>query len=678
MVKIKGLSKKLTSVFATLAISATALVGLSTAANAESPAAFPGTVVGPSLTTTLTKNPTGNQSGTFWYQWKNVDVADGADADALPDYTAATGYLTVDTCTGSNLGSDVLQVTIYESGTDLSSSSAPTTGMTQTTNTCGSSGKGKQIIADISAAKYYYIKIVVPKNGTYDFNAKFTESGTAPNAATSTYVELDRVTICHRTHATTNPYRMITVSASSIVGSAAAGSPVRGHGKHATDAKRYNPDLYGTFDSTKTYAPNAKLWGDIIPPFKDKSTGGIFPGLNWTWSDPADADTNAILDKTEFGNAAVTANSSSTVGQAAVDLCKGASGTLTSKQLFDLERKNGQKRSDILDELADTDQYEPDVYKEKGNLDKELPAKEGPKDVPTTGIDQSLAGKVWLDINRNGFQEDNEPYMANIQVTVAQGNSPNAMGRFTGFGTGAKFFENEFGANFATQFLDNAFNKLSPVINSVRSLFGMAITYTVYTDKNGSYLFVSLPAGEWNVTGVVPAGLEVTYDSFAGSDANVDATVPAGGFAFTWVGLVGPAGTGINAPILNPDGTPVTGEFVLTSSGNDAIFCNADDVNYLLTATDGKLVLSGIPNGSYYIRQIGNTSTIADFNVVLGETYSGTIKTVKGVRCSLLTGQQLAATGNGLGSLPGITLLLLVSGALAVFGAVKLERKFKN
>lgn len=658
MSKIKGIGKKLISVFATLAISATALIGLSTAANAaDSPVAFPGVTIGPDLTTaTITKNPGGNQAGTFWYQWAN---------------SSATGYLTVDTCTGSNLGSDVLQVTIYESGTDLSSSSAPTTGMTQTTNTCGSSGKGKQAIADISATKYYYIKIVVPKNGTFDFNAKFTESGTAPNAATSTYVELDRVTICHRTHATTNPYRMITVSASSIVG---AGNEIRGHGKHATDARRYNPDLYGTFDSSKNYAPNAKLWGDIIPPFKDRATGGIFPGLNWTWSDPADADTNAILDKTEFGNAAVSANSSSTVGQVAVDLCKGASGQLTSKQLFELERKNGQKRSDILDEIKDTDQYEPDVYKEKDALDKELPAKEGPKDVPTTGIDQSLAGKVWLDVNRNGFQEDNEPYMANVQVTVQQGNSPNAMGRFTGFGTGAKFFEKEFGANFVTQFLDNSFNKLSPVINSIRSLLGMATTYTVYTDKNGSYLFVSLAAGEWNVTGLVPSGLEVTYDSFAGSDANVDATVPRGGFAFTWIGLVGPNSTGINAPILNPDGTPVKDQFVLTSSGNDAIFCNADDVNYLLTAADGKLVLSGIPNGSYYIRQIGTTSTIADFDVVLGETYTGTIKTVKGVRCSLLTGQQLAATGGNVDGISLAALIMLSLGTVATVIGVRRTR----
>lgn len=667
MVKIRAFSKKIISVFATLAISATALVGLSTAANAAGPVAFPGDPVGPAISTAVTKNPTGNQAATFWFRWENVTA--GA-------YTAVTtDSFTIDTCSGSNLGSGVHQVSVFFSSPSTLGSE-PTSGAVTPTRTtdCGSSGKGKQVVIPVTSAGYFYVKIVVPQNGTFDFTASF-KSGVASSAPTANYVELDRVTICHRTHATTNPYRMITVSASSIVG---PGNEIRGHGKHATDARRYNPSLYGTFDSTKNYAPNAKLWGDIIPPFKDRATGGIFQGLNWTWSDPSDADANAILDKTEFGNTTVSANSSSTVGQAAVDLCKGASATLTSKQLFELERKNGVKRQEILDELADTDQYEPEVYKEKGNLDKELPTREGPKDVPTTGIDQSLAGKVWLDVNRNGFQEDGEPYMANIQVTVAQGNSPNASGRFTGFGTGAKFFENEFGANFATQFLDSSFNKLSPVINSVRSLLGMATTYTVYTDKNGSYLFVSLAAGEWNVTGLVPAGLEVTYDSFAGSDANVDATVPAGGFAFTWVGLVGPGNTGINAPILNPDGTPVTGQFVLTSSGNDAIFCNADDVNYLLTAVDGKLVLSGIPNGSYYIRQIGTTSTIADFNVVVGETYNGTIKTIKGVRCSLLTGEQLAATGGNVDGISLAALIMLSLGTLATVVGVRRTRFSNN
>ena len=639
-------------------MSATVLIGLSTAASAA-------TISPVTISNGSEIEITGNQrTEYFWYKY----TATGAD------------NLTVETCTGDNLGSnDGHSVTLYQATGDPTLSNITNdSNLTSATwesgypKNCGLSNKGKQVTKIMTSGQTYYVRVNVVGNGFFKFKVKFTV-GAAPSAPVAfTYVRLDRVTICHRTHATTNPYRMITVSASSIVGSLADGSPIRGHGKHATDARRYDPPLYGTFDPNKSYKPNAKLWGDIIPPFEDNATGGIFEGLNWTWGNIASTDT--ILDKTEFGTA--TTSGTNATAQAAVDLCKGASGTLTSRQLFDLERKNGQKRSDILDELADTDQYEPEVYKEKGNLDKELPTREGPKDVPTTGIDQSLAGKVWLDVNRNGFQEDNEPYMANVQVTVQQGNSPNAMGRFTGFGTGAKFFEKELGANIATQFLDNAFNKLSPVINSIRSLFGMATTYTVYTDKNGSYLFVSLAAGEWNVTGLVPAGLEVTYDSFAGADANVDATVPVGGFAYTWIGLVGPNSTGINAPILNPDGTPVKDQFVLTSSGNDAIFCNADDVNYLLTAADGKLVLSGIPNGSYYIRQIGTTSTIADFDVVLGETYTGTIKTVKGVRCSLLTGQQLAATGGNVDGISLAALIMLSLGTVATVIGVRRTRAY--
>lgn len=82
-----------------------------------------------------------------------------------------------------------------------------------------------------------------------------------------------RVTICHRTSAVTNPYRMIEVSVDSIDGS--LGDGAHDHTGHGGPA----------FDPTKAYerplGPDA--WGDIIPPYRWGPDGSdVFPGLNWT------------------------------------------------------------------------------------------------------------------------------------------------------------------------------------------------------------------------------------------------------------------------------------------------------------------------------------------------------------------------------------------------------------
>ena len=595
---------------------------------------------------------------TVWYKWT---------------YSAGDNYFTVKTCDGSKLGGNNQTLSIYKSTnaslTDDSTLTAVSTGIT--TSACG---KGLQVTIDLTTAGITtgdtaYFKLVTA--GATDFLTKFSRATSGP-AAPASYVELDRVTICHRTHATTNPYRIITVSASSIVGSYADGSPIRGHAKHAPDARRYvedtDPTKYGPYDSSRSYKPSEKYWEDIIPPFKDASTGGEFPGLNWTWG--AISTTDTILDKTEFGSATAS-GSSSAVNQSAVDLCKGTSGDLTSSQYFDIERKNGgQKRQDILDELTDTDQYEPDVYKDRKDVDSKIPAKEGPKSTPVNNISQSLDGVVWLDINRNGFQESNEPYMSNIKITVSKGNSPALAlgGRFTGFGTGAKVISDTFGASKIASFIDSQVNRFGSLVNSVRALFGMATTFTVYTDANGYFLFKSLDAGDWYVVGVVPAGLDVTYDSAGIADATVDTTVPAGGHASTWIGLMGDGTTGINSKVYNPDGTPATKDVVITASGIDGIFCNADDVSFIITPVNGVIELSGLPNSSFYVRQIGTTSTIADFDITTGQIYTKDIRTVKGLRCALL-GKNLAATGaNVTNKTAGAIALVAIGSLLSVIG----------
>jgi hypothetical protein len=83
-----------------------------------------------------------------------------------------------------------------------------------------------------------------------------------------------KITICHRTHSTTNPYRKITVSTNATTNSK--------HGGHKVPSGSSNPAVY---TSSFTYASNNKIWGDIIP--GNTNGGAAYGGTNGTelnWS----------------------------------------------------------------------------------------------------------------------------------------------------------------------------------------------------------------------------------------------------------------------------------------------------------------------------------------------------------------------------------------------------------
>jgi hypothetical protein len=82
---------------------------------------------------------------------------------------------------------------------------------------------------------------------------------------------LHKVTICHRTHAETNPYVIITVDEASV-----DGDNGNDHGKGDHLFEHTGP----------VWFPGAKaagvFWGDIIPPFySDGETLTGYPSLNW-------------------------------------------------------------------------------------------------------------------------------------------------------------------------------------------------------------------------------------------------------------------------------------------------------------------------------------------------------------------------------------------------------------
>lgn len=96
--------------------------------------------------------------------------------------------------------------------------------------------------------------------------------------ATASAAQPDKVTICHRTNSTTNPYVQETVAVSSVDGNAANDN---GQGDHL--AEHTGP----VWDPTVTYpAPhNGDQWGDIIPPLYDDGTPDGLPSLNWVNQD---------------------------------------------------------------------------------------------------------------------------------------------------------------------------------------------------------------------------------------------------------------------------------------------------------------------------------------------------------------------------------------------------------
>ena len=254
---------------------------------------------------------------TVWYLW-----------DPTVDQQA-----TISNCSASAAS----RLFVYE--VNATTSSEPTSAPTKGTSSNCTNGNSISIV--VSAAKFYYIQVV----------SKVTVTGNVviSTVALPSYTTLSKVTICHRTHATTNPYRAITVSVASIVDN---NSAPNGHAHHNTDKRRVETDgPAGVFRPGFAYPSNAKHWGDIIPPFKTAG-GGIFEGLNWTWASIiTDSDSNGIFSRTEFATQ-VSSSGSSAAGDAAVAFCTDlAKSNLTSKQLYDFEREAGVDKSEILEEL---------------------------------------------------------------------------------------------------------------------------------------------------------------------------------------------------------------------------------------------------------------------------------------------------------------------------------------
>ena len=131
-----------------------------------------------------------------------------------------------------------------------------------------------------------------------------------------------KITICHRTHSVTNPYRMITVSTNAV-------NKARGHKVHTGGVFVTSSGYYMTDGGS-----NAKVWGDIIP-------GGDSAGISYN-------GTNSIgYNWTATGKAFFP-------GGANAAKC----GKLTAKAFYDLEIAAGETSANILADLNEQDANE--------------------------------------------------------------------------------------------------------------------------------------------------------------------------------------------------------------------------------------------------------------------------------------------------------------------------------
>lgn len=356
-----------------------------------------------------------------------------------------------------------------------------------------------------------------------------------------------KVTICHRTHSVTNPYRMITVSKSSLDGPLNPRNPslpTQTSGNHAgyvhngydgngVDQFPVADGYPNVFTPGTNYSnPKKKVWEDIIPPFTVSSTtggliAGSYAGMNWT------TDGKAIY----FGLGTVG-------GQAAYGLCK----KMTAKEFAQSEKEAFEEAheedpeildpddnktpeeideiidDEIIDDLKDQDADEDDGIDldnitDPDNLPDEVTPPDGPNP-PGELIDltQAIGGRVWYDDNDNGVQDPGEENAPDVQVELYDPSG-----------------------DVGSQSIAMSTGRVSTLQTASIFAAGTA-TITTKTNSVGSFFFFNVPEGEWQVYVRAPSGYRFTYDSAGTSDGVAPTYVPPGGVGYMWAGLVKGAG----------------------------------------------------------------------------------------------------------------------------------------
>ena len=323
----------------------------------------------------------------------------------------------------------------------------------------------------------------------------------------------EKVTICHRTHATTNPYRQITVSMSSIIGNGNSGN---GHG-----GVNHNPHYTGkpVFDPTFTYPANQKQWQDIIPPFNyvpANGNPGSFAGLNWDAVGQAiyygytlnGVDYSGLCGKMsardfyELETAAGRADNP--------NANNGALNQIDNDAMQDVKDQNAEEDGNITSANSLNDLPDPAQRPRGAKVPDRVRQLQEELDTTNNGqvtLTQAIAGVVWYDDDEDGEQDLSENMVESVEISLLDPTTGTAYTRS----------------------------------RAARSLFNFqnTATYTVTTDANGYFMMPDIPEGEWTVIVTTPDGYTYTYDSNGTADGQMPGTyVPAGGVGFASAGIV--------------------------------------------------------------------------------------------------------------------------------------------
>lgn len=539
----------------------------------------------------------------------------------------------------------------------------------------------------------------------------------ASPASPASAARSQKVTICHRTNATTNPYRLITVSQSSITRN-------NGHTRH--DNRTAN-NQYGVFDPNTTYPSNAKNWSDIIP-------GGDADGLLFNGSNSIAQNWDAA------GKAFMLANGTN----------KAKCRKMSAKEFYDSEIAAGENPNDVLDDLEEQQSNEDKKLKEQcggswtgcdpttwdnkvkvettdpTNITKTTAKLNG---VVTCGADTSgapvkyyfewgtdaaLAGATSTTataVASNGqtvsveisglttttyyykvvcvtdYELDTEGVIEgsikNFSITtntpdttapaassdsstttVAGSTSATTVAAAKGKVTGKVWLEIKKDAKHATT--EPLLSGLTATLKS-----GATVVGTKTTGANGDFEFTDLAPGTYIVTVTEPSngGIVRSSDSDGSGDWIVTVTVTAGGTATAEYAAVGSAKTGGKAVRTAGGVTKVipNAKVTCTWAGPDGKLGTDDDADFSTTAAaDGTYLLKGIPTGEYDCiatdPKTGEETSTDGVKV----TAASAKKSDAAVKTALLkitgTATTLPATGNGSGMVAWFAVFALLCG----------------
>lgn len=378
-----------------------------------------------------------------------------------------------------------------------------------------------------------------------------------------------KVTICHRTHAVTNPYRRITVNISSIITNGSNGHDAETHNPFYGDGDRGGSDTGNArrvFDPTFTYPNNQKQWQDIIPAFSYEQGGNTirFPGLNW---DPSTSAGQAIYYGLNYGGhdyaGVCGVQGASEFYNSELEQWKAENPGYSANDLRDKKREiiadlkeqkaEGDPDPNVLNNSYDPNDLPTEPRKPQGpqkptefnDLISQIQTQNQGNDGsdPAHPINQALAGVVWKDMNENGIQDGGEETFDVVGIQVLDPD------------TGEPLNLSDLNIVPAVAQSSNPVFKFA-TWRGGQPVFTTAVTTITVHTVNGYFEIPSIPEGEWKIVVITPEGWSYTYDSAGGGDGLMPGTyVPLGGVGFAWAGLVWGTGSNGEDPSLSNTGT---------------------------------------------------------------------------------------------------------------------------